>query len=199
MKRLIFLLFVLLYTADASAQQQSRNLFEFNGGMDLQISPDELKEFWNTGGGGSFNFNRYMSDRFAITAGFALNRFSIDRTKVEEYVSGAIPDSLDFLIDFLNITDGDVTVTAGRVGASYDIQLRGSNFENTNEGKVFFYTRAAVGVAFNAINDVELQLLDQSESIAGASTSDIGRLPYRAMTSHQPAHAPGTVIVCGST
>ncbi|MFV1981526.1 MAG: hypothetical protein ACC655_10265 [Rhodothermia bacterium] len=173
MKRLLFLLTVLLYTLDASAQQQSRNLFEFNGGMDIQISPDEHKEFWNTGGGGAFSFNRYMSDRFALTASISLNRFSIDRTKVEQYVSGEIPDSLDFLIDFLKITDGDVSVAAGRVGASYDFQLRGSNFENTNEGKVFFYTRAAAGVAYNAINDLELQLLDQSESIAGASKTSL--------------------------
>jgi len=77
MKRLIFPLLVLLYTLDASAQQQSRNLFEFNGGMDIQISPDEHKEFWNTGGGGGLNFNRYMSDRFALTVGVSLNRFSI--------------------------------------------------------------------------------------------------------------------------
>jgi hypothetical protein len=175
MNRLIIFSFVLFCFADASAQQdqtqQSRNLFEVNGGMDLQIGPDRLKEFWNTGGGGAFSFNRYLSNRFAVTASVALNRFSIDQKKVEAYVSGELPDSLDFLIDFLNITNGDVTVTAGRVGASYDFQISGSSFENTNEGKVFFYTRAAIGVAFNAINDLELQLLDQSESVAGSSTT----------------------------
>jgi hypothetical protein len=173
MHKSILLIILLLPVTEAFGQSTVRNQFEFSGGLDIQVGPDRLKQFWNTGGGGSFTYSRYLSDAFSITAGLALNRFSIDRTVVEEYVSGQLPDSLKFLVDFLNITDGGVTVTAGRLGASYDFQLKDSSFEDTNEGKIFFYTRAAVGVAYNAINDLELQLLGEQASVEGISKTGL--------------------------
>jgi len=49
MKRLIFLPLDLSSAFVVNAQQQSPNLFELTGGMDIQISPETHKEFWNTG------------------------------------------------------------------------------------------------------------------------------------------------------
>lgn len=171
MKYLFAAILVLGFAAGSQAQEMSPNMFELSGGFDVLSGPSSLTDFWNSGGGTTLTYYRFLSQSLALTASVGGNRFGINRTRVEEYVTGELPDSLGYLVDLLNVENGDVFVASGKVGLAYDLQIKDSSFEETNEGKVFFYPRAAVGVAYNSINDLELGLLGQSTTatVEGAS------------------------------
>lgn len=161
---------ILMGVSSAFGQEEmSKSMFEANAGFDILLGPSQLKDLWNSGGGSNLAYSRYLSESLAIQATASFNRFTINEEAVNEYLSGELPDSLADLVDILSITDGDVWTAAARVGALYDIQLSGSSFENTNEGKVFFYIKAGAGIAYNEIGDLELRLLGESATVEGVS------------------------------
>lgn len=192
------ILLISLYCTSDSEAQDSKTLIDLTMGVDLQLAPSELQDFWNTGGGSNLGFSRYVSENVAINLNLALNRFSIDKAPVEEYISGELPPDLDYLVNFLNFDNGDVTVIAVRLGASKDIPLRAGWFENTREGSTLFYVRGGAGVAYNTINDFELGLLGKSkfrEGVSKIGATVEGGLGFRFyMTNRLGLSAESTII-----